>query len=278
MLSLLMDLLDDYDDSDSSEPETRQETRLSHNASMINPNAPCKKQKRGQVTFVLPHELSKQQLFERQQPHVSGNWAGHVFITIPKNIDLEHEQQRAADAWKERLEREGWTGPMLLHKDEEGKLRKGMHLSLSRPFYLQRGSIESFVESLRERLKYTEKGWVRLDYSDEGTKLFTNDDNSRTFLVWRIEDVENFLTSLVNDIDKVLERYGAAPYYHPPQFHVSVASIPDTCSAIKLLDRKSDEDGPGVMAIPVSDIHCTFGTTEHFVIPLGTVKLSVGHR
>ncbi|GAX11744.1 hypothetical protein FisN_7Lu137 [Fistulifera solaris] len=274
MLNLLMDLLDEYDDSDSSETEIRQEKRLlSHNASPINANEPCKKQKRGQVSFVLPCDLSKQQLFERQQPHVPGNWAGHVFINIPQNIDLEREQQRAANAWKDRLENEGWTGPMLLHKEDDRKLLKGIHVSLSRPFYLQRGSIDSFLQSLRERFKYTEKGWFRLDYSEKGTKLFTNDDSTRTFLVWRIEDVENTLTMLVKDVDTVLERYGAAPYYHPPQFHVSVASIPGTCSAIKVLDRKSDE--PGV-AIPVSDIHCTFGTTEEFIIPLGTAGLSLG--
>ncbi len=266
-----------YDDSDSSETEIRQEKRRLHDASPIDPNAPCKKQKRGQVTLVLPHESSKQKLFERQQPHVPGNWAGHVFITIPKNILLERQQLRAADAWKNRLEMEGWTGPMLLHREEEGKLLKGMHVSLSRPFYLQRGSIDSFVQSLQERLKYTEKGWFRLNYTEKGTKVFTNDDSTRTFLVWRIEDIENFLASLVKDVDKVLERYGAAPYYQPPQFHVSVASIPGTFTAIKVVDRKSDEEDQGV-AIPVTDVHCTFGTIEEFVIPLSSTGLSLGNR
>lgn len=268
-----MDLLDDYSDGDcDSEQETSQKETLKRDSPSNHPITSSKKPKRGNVALILPHELSVKELFERKQPHVQGNWAGHVFITIPNDISafLASRQQQVADIWKDRLEVDGWTGPMLLHRKQigtDGKTLGDVHVSLSRPFYLQRGSIDSFVHSLRERLKYKEKGWFRLDCGQ--TKLLTNDECTRTFLVWNIRDTEGILTALVNDVDAVLERYGAAPYYRPAHFHASVASIPGTCSTVDIHSRTFDEKDQRLV-IPVMDVHCTFGTTEEFVIPLGS--------
>ncbi len=273
-----MDLLE-YDDDEESESETRDNSRLStteksvkiRTAASVDPitiECKTKKQKKGHVTLIQPNESSSlNDYFQRTQPHIQGNWAGHVFVNIPTTA-FEHEQQRAAELWKDRLEEEGWTGPMLLHTHQ--------HVSLSRPFYLQRGSIDSFVQALQERLKYTEKGWFRLHHHDDATTELTNDECTRTFLVWPVRDNHGFLDALVRDVDAVLERYDARPYYHPAKFHISVASIPQSSSvttdtdiqAMKNTERKPDEDN-GVV-IPVVDIHCTFGTTEEFSIPLGS--------
>lgn len=265
-----MDLLNHYDDSES-ENEQGIEKEKPLKRTSVDRIESSKKQKRGKVTLIQPHESSHKNLFERRQPHIQGNWAGHVFITIPKKFAavLESQQQRAADWWKDCLEGDDWTGPMLLHKQAgaDDSSFSGMHVSLSRPFYLQRGSIDSFVNTLRERLKYTEKGCFRLQYG--GTKLLTNDENTRTFLVWPIRDSDGFLTALVKDVDAVLERYGAPLYYRPAQFHVSVASIPRGSSDTVISTRKQDEGDESVV-IPVVDIQCTFGTTEEFSIPLGS--------
>ena len=80
------------------------------------------------------------------------------------------------------------------------------------------------------------------------------------------------LLAIVEEINAVLISYKQTPYYDPPLFHISVASVVGNL-LLKATDNKEVDDkkktvGSAHKALRVDQIHCTFGTTKHYSITL----------
>jgi Uncharacterised conserved protein len=134
-------------------------------------------------------------------------------------------------------------------------------LSLSRPFYLQEASIESFVSILRDRLQYQQA--FSLKVPNQGMCL-VNEDRNRSFWALPVETSDD-LVATVHAVNEALQHFNQLTYYDPPLFHVSVASVP---LLLPELSTFKDSQCHGSNQLPVRSICCTFGSTKDIEIPL----------
>ena len=226
----------------------------------------------------------------RSQPHVNGNWAGHCYLRLPpcrqRLYSLSAAQQQVKNV-VDRLERAGYSGTCQSHLSKNAAL----HLSLSRTFYLQAANLKPFVQALTKQLSAgaVTPFAVCLDTSGHPPVLLHNDERTRSFLVWPVlQSQQSPLVPLVQRINAGLALYQLPPYYDPPIFHVSLASfVPaisneilchslflrhsqsstsSSLSSVSSEEEDHDEGAGGPQM--VSEVHVTFGTTQHYTIPL----------
>jgi len=192
-------------------------------------------------------------IFRRAVPHISGNWAGHVFVNLASN---SWPIQPAMETFRQSLQTAGYSGPMIVQQ-------LPFHLSLSRTFYLQISFVDSFVQALCERLKNQTSFSIRVIPDN---RILCNDDQSRSFLVWSIQPTRALLP-LVREIDTVLQQYQQPIYYQTPHFHVSLASFAGDVSHLELEPLNNESSS---FVVQIDQIQCTFGTTKSYTIPLSS--------
>lgn len=263
-----MDLLGEY-----SSDEDRKSTPVSQHHDDGNA-AMQKATTRGHVQLIDSTETGEvaTDLFVREVPHTRGNWAGHVFVKIPSSFG--RRARTSVTAFCSRLEEAGWTGTVLSHTPN-------LHLSLSRPFFLQQSSIESFVQSLQQRLSHERR--TRLVVT--GEKLLVNDSGTRSFWCWSLSKNAS-IQRILSHVDAVLIEYQQDTYYESPEFHVSLASLPGNVEELlrqydtrqtdgsasvgsKSDDNDSDQDdSDGPLIVTIDHVCVTFGTTKFYRIDL----------
>mmetsp|Transcript_20795 Transcript_20795/g.37775 ORF Transcript_20795/g.37775 Transcript_20795/m.37775 type:complete len:273 (+) Transcript_20795:152-970(+) len=272
-----MELVREYSsDEDGAQQATQPASRA---AALIDDDAP-KKTARGKVTLMDSTEAKASDLFVREIPHSRGNWAGHVFVQIPSiPSSFRRRANLSVASFCSCLENAGWTGMVISHTSN-------LHISLSRPFFLQQSSIDSFVHSLQQRLCY-ERGTNLLV---KGEKLLVNDNGTRSFWCWSLTS-NPCVQRILECVDQVMLEYKQCTYYEAPEFHVSLASLPGSVEQLLLErrvaaegvspdakegdtaseDESSDDDNTdGPLIISLDHIDVTFGTTKSFRIDLKT--------
>jgi hypothetical protein len=253
-----MDLLSDSSDDDDDDDDTDD----------------CKthvpKQQRGQVTLVSSTDSSALDCLVRTQPHVRGNWAGHVYIQCSGLAFIRDNLVR--NDLIPQLEEQGYIGPLIIHDD--------LHMSLYRhSFYLQLASIEPFVKALQERFQY-ESAIVIATSCSSKLLCLQNESCTRTFYALPIQSSEALLRFHTH-VTSVLSHYSAR---QPGQqmdestsfcFHVSLASIPNnTATTTTTLDSNATHAPTHVsvcvpqFAMRVTTIQIRFGTTKYYQIGL----------
>lgn len=244
-----MDLLDYYSSDEGSENGTTSGESIQDTTAESNP---------GSVT-ILSSEKMPSDTFDRTVPHVRGCWAGHIFLSI-SDCDPEGEwTKHAADATKRfrvALEQDGWSGTIVTHSN--------LHLSLSRPFFLQAASIESFHRELQIALLHVRALVLEVDE----VVILSNDEGTRTFFGWKLADNE-YLKHIVCQIDSVMLKYQQPVYYSPPVFHVSIASVrgkPPNCSQ-HLAEHGAHEANDSLLFY-ARKVSCSFGTVNHLDLML----------
>jgi Uncharacterised conserved protein len=241
-----MDLIDNYSSDEATEGEVHEP-----NQTLSVP--------RGCVR-VIPSDKIPSDTFERSIPHIRGNWAGHVFLSLNED-DLAGEWKEHAISATERLrtglEKLGWSGTVVAHRQ--------LHVSLSRPFFLQLGSIESFHRELQQALSH-ERALV---LQTEKEMILSNEEGTRSFLTWKLVDNQT-LRRIVVQIDAVMLKYKQQVYYNPPIFHVSLASLPGKLTAkdIESLQNNGNAEFHDSLFVCTRNISCTFGTTKRLGIVL----------
>ncbi|PBK67775.1 hypothetical protein ARMSODRAFT_988898 [Armillaria solidipes] len=152
---------------------------------------------------------------KRNTPHVDGQWAAHVYISLGLNrksamFSLLSEAIQSAkdeiptlnDFWS----KDGSVGPEL-------------HVSLSRPIYLrayQREDLKRAVKSLaltHPRFTLTFSTFAEL----------VNDERTRTFLTIEVGAGHHQLSQLSNALAPTLQAFRQKDYYAEPRFHASIA-------------------------------------------------------
>ena len=265
-----MDLLHLYEssssDNDNDDDNKDEQDGQPHDANAPNTDTSdtkladshYKKQKIGTVTIVADRDLSPQQksLFVRSQPHVRGNWAGHLYAAVTLSAtDYQTTADEAVQTFSRDLERAGWSGTLVQHA--------AIHLSLARPFYLQTSCIDSFVDKLQRCLATCPACTVRCVANP---LLLVNDTGQRSFLTWPVQASAS-LQTIVQHMDRVLVEYNQAVYYQPASFHVSLASFAGAESSL-LQPTQPKVATTAWFPIHVDRIQCTLGTTKSFTIPL----------
>jgi hypothetical protein len=248
----------------------------------------------GRIEFVNDVESL---LAVRSQPHVTGNWSGHVRISLDDRVSFHEIDDDNADEWNllyewfdycieqyaEYLSDLGYNGKCWKHTPTQStsSSSSSLHVSLSRPFYLQFANIDSFVSQLGKRLELIPTFDLLLQNSSS-LQILNNDERTRSFLVMPIRSTNRYndkdlpLESIVQCIDDVLQSYRQPSYPKPAQFHISLASwvpaIPQAMAqsaAVAWQQRQKSPNEP-LSIYPVTKIQCQFGTTKVFEIPLMT--------
>lgn len=301
-----MDLLGAYDSDsttssvDKKDDESKVDVEVRANQATEEPEqltpTPIRHNNRRNIQIVSSTQNNnvKAEAFVRSKPHVPGNWSGHVYVPIPAsnntawkdaiNESLVRFQIHLEDRPQQKQQQDVIT-TIVSHVDE------GLHLSLSRPFVLQLSSISSFVECLQQRLQYLPTTTLRVSPGKE--QILVNDDQTRSFWTWPVDENPT-LISIIDQINTVLQRYKQAPYYDPPKFHISLASVAgdllatagnnnnnNTISAgngnnnrkrkAPTTSSSSDNDHEKtttVLYLPIRQLQCTFGTTKQYTIHL----------
>lgn len=94
------------------------------------------------------------------------------------------------------------------------------HVSLTRLFFLRGFQIESFVNSVRQAVT-TPAFYI----SASQTRIFTNEDKSRSFCSLLIQRGFNKVVDIIHQLDEVLVKYKKEKFYDPPVPHCTVGSV-----------------------------------------------------
>jgi Uncharacterised conserved protein len=250
-----MDLLEGYGSSDDENDST----------SVDNPEE--------RMIVIVPSSSVPSNTFARTIPHVPGNWAGHVFGSIPIDDELRQSLAASLSRFQEHLKTkfQPSTGQqkqlqIISHLDCDH-----LHLSLSRPFALQLASIDSFVTQLNKRLCLLPMMTLRLNLSAE--HLLLNDEKTRSF--WTVPvDTSPTLMAIVEEVDAVLKTYNQPPYYTPPLFHISIGSLVGdladvtNTTTITIPPPTPTTNSNNLWYFMLKQVECTFGTTKSYSIKL----------
>ncbi|KAK0494028.1 U6 snRNA phosphodiesterase Usb1 [Armillaria luteobubalina] len=152
---------------------------------------------------------------KRNTPHVDGQWAAHVYISVGLNrksvmFSLLSEAIQSAkdeipslnDFWL----KDGFAVPEL-------------HVSLSRPIYLrayQREDLKRAVKSLA--LTHS-----RFTLSFSTFAELINDERTRSFLTIEVGAGHQQLSQLSIALTPILQTFRQKDYYAEPRFHASIA-------------------------------------------------------
>ncbi|KAJ1844347.1 poly(U)-specific 3'-to-5' RNA exonuclease [Coemansia sp. RSA 2703] len=198
--------------------------------------------------------------------HVRGGWAGHVYLEIRANRQLDQIATRCID--------------MVCSQPEDGMQIAGsqmraissLHISLTRPFYLQEHQITVFMNALRRATDRCRAFTIGFG----GLSTYVNERGDRGFVALDVDAGLDGLTDMLDRVDRVMEQMGKRRFFSRPRFHVSVVSA-------DLLDGQMESamDAVGVMlgtamqeeilrlaATRIDTLECVFGD-KRFSITLG---------
>ncbi|KAG0258505.1 nuclear protein localization protein 4 [Mortierella polycephala] len=175
-----------------------------------------------------PDNPEKHQGRIRARAHVDGSWPVHVFL----EVKLSSEMFDIISTLTKSARAAAHTTVSMLQSIESLKDLKSMpveattaadatelHISLTRPLYLQELHLGRFTSDVRDAFKKKK----RFNISFSGIQSFSNDEKTRSFLSLRVGSGHAELESLVAEMDAIAERYCQPKFYEDPQFHASFA-------------------------------------------------------
>ena len=192
----------------------------------------------------------------RQFPHVDGNFAAHVFLTVVPAPVFQQAIDRAVAALKSGPEYAP-ADASLVHRLDE------YHVSLSRTFVLRRPQIVPFGEALRKALR----GCAVVRAECDALHQLPNDTSTRHFAavgLRRGTAGHGAACRLVDAVDAVLARYDAPPFYAERRLHFSVAWSLDALPAERFA-AAADAAALGGFEVRCAAVSCKIGdkTTEY---------------
>ncbi|XP_001659707.2 U6 snRNA phosphodiesterase [Aedes aegypti] len=189
----------------SSESDENDDPQNKHSARL----PPSKELLRVPTTSDAPDSESdpfKHQGRVRSFAHERGIWASYVFI--------DYNEIDAFDDLQNQLIEKSM-------KDLDLELNRvdNLHLSLTKTFVLRHHNIAAFVENMRSAISGTKR--FRISLSD--LAVYTNEENTRTFLAVKVADQScGPLSSLVEKLDTSMREYKLPTFYKDPSFHISL--------------------------------------------------------
>ncbi|KAF9075746.1 U6 snRNA phosphodiesterase Usb1 [Rhodocollybia butyracea] len=151
----------------------------------------------------------------RTTPHVEGQWASHVYVSI--KVEKHSPMYKLVlDAIHTAKELE----PALhdFKQDFSGRYLE-LHISLSRPIFLrthQKDDLKRTVRSLAEKSSCFKVSFTTFS-------ALTNDEQTRTFLSLDVGSGHSELQLLSNGLLPFLSNLRQKEYYAIPHFHASIA-------------------------------------------------------
>lgn len=140
----------------------------------------------------------------RSFPHKRGNWTSLIYIPYKEPISFDNLFDQLFE---------------LCWPDFELIKVKDPHISLTKTFVLLYHWIKEFHLSIIEKVKVLHSYEVCFD----GIEVYSNEDQSRTFLALTVGTGKNEIASSVQLFDNCLKEYRLEPFYKEGSFHMSIA-------------------------------------------------------
>ncbi|KAI8603859.1 U6 snRNA phosphodiesterase Usb1 [Dissophora ornata] len=164
----------------------------------------------------------------RTRAHIDGSWPVHVYL----EVNLSSELFDIVSTLTKTARKSAPTTVSLLQSIESQKDKTSMpkesesaedavelHISLTRPLYLQELHIGGFTSDVRDAFKKRKK----FNLSFSGVQSFSNDEKTRSFLSLRVGSGHAEIENMVAEMDAIAKRYCQPTFYEDPQFHASFA-------------------------------------------------------
>ncbi|KAF9130944.1 poly(U)-specific 3'-to-5' RNA exonuclease [Mortierella sp. 14UC] len=164
----------------------------------------------------------------RARAHVDGSWPVHVYLEVKLShelFDIVSALTRAAQSLAPSTVSMLQSIALLKKKNgvpieaESAEDASELHISLTRPIYLQELHLGRFTSDVRD----TFRSRKRFNINFSGVQSFSNDDQTRSFLSLRVGAGHAQLESFVAEMDVIAQRYSQPKFYPDPQFHASFA-------------------------------------------------------
>ncbi|KLO08662.1 hypothetical protein SCHPADRAFT_922568 [Schizopora paradoxa] len=196
-----MDLIATYDSSDGSENEHE----------LI----PTRKLPKPSVSLIPNQPTANPLLHQgriRSTPHVEGQFASFVYISVHIDVNLQRFLEEIALYAMERVPtlQSVWLGGTT-SSDRE------LHISLTRPIYLFHHQRDEFIRAV----KATADSISEFNGSFATFATFNNDERSRSFVGLEIGAGHEILRDISKSLEKALQFLRQEVYYLEPRFHAS---------------------------------------------------------
>ncbi|KAK1231327.1 poly(U)-specific 3'-to-5' RNA exonuclease [Marasmius sp. AFHP31] len=155
----------------------------------------------------------------RSTPHVEGQWAVHVYVSVivERRSPLHQLLQNVLTTAKESCPALQLV-PGLGNPDGDHKTIE-LHVSLSRPLFVRAYQREEVKRSVRRLAQLSPP----FKASFSSFSRLTNDENTRTFVALDIGGGFPELKSLTERLTSALQSFRQKVYYDEPKFHASIA-------------------------------------------------------
>ncbi|KAJ8248820.1 hypothetical protein GJAV_G00228100, partial [Gymnothorax javanicus] len=189
--------------------------------------------------------------------HERGNWATYVYLPYSPDegfLELMGEMMQVVSA----------CGLSLTWAEE-------FHVSLSQTVVLRHHWIQPFIRSLRARLTSI----PRMVCFAEKMQVYTNEQNTRTFLGVEITTGHAQLLEVVRAVDQTMGEFSLSTFYKSPSFHISLAwcvgdvadQLRSECLQKLQATLDSHEDGSFLLRLASEELRCKSGN-KVFTFPL----------
>ncbi|KAI1315873.1 nuclear protein localization protein 4 [Mortierella claussenii] len=164
----------------------------------------------------------------RGRAHVNGSWPVHVYLEVKLSGELfdivksliVSARKTAPKVVSLLQSTESHQGPKTRPTEAEAAVdTTELHISLTRPLYLQELHHGRFTSDVKDAFK----GKKRFNVSFSGVQSFSNDEKTRSFLSLRVGAGHAEIESLVAEMDVIAQRYSQPKFYDNPQLHASFA-------------------------------------------------------
>ncbi|KAK0193387.1 U6 snRNA phosphodiesterase Usb1 [Armillaria mellea] len=152
---------------------------------------------------------------KRNTPHVDGQWAAHVYISL----GLNRKSAMFALLSEAILSAEDEIPTLNNFWSKDGSVGPELHVSLSRPIYLRAYQ----RESLKRAVKSLALTQPRFTLSFSTFAELINDERTRSFLTIEVGAGHRQLSQLSNTLAPTLQAFRQKDYYAEPRFHASIA-------------------------------------------------------
>ncbi|XP_032086863.1 U6 snRNA phosphodiesterase [Thamnophis elegans] len=202
-------------------------------------------------------DCSKHEGRLRTFPHERGNWATHVYLPYKAGEDFLDLLQLLLICGRTYV-------PPLMGQEE-------FHISLSQGVVLRHHWINSFIQSLKERMA----SYHRFIFRADQVKIYTNETKTRTFVGLEVSSGHSQMMEMVSEVDEVMKEFNLMPFYKDPSFHMSLAWCVGNMSealggqCMQEMQEIVDgfEDSSHLLQIPGTEVRCKSGN-KVFSFPL----------
>ncbi|KAJ1902420.1 poly(U)-specific 3'-to-5' RNA exonuclease [Kickxella alabastrina] len=164
--------------------------------------------------------------------HVQGGWSGHIYLKIDECAQLDslatmcmdsicaHPNNPKANASNDEDGEASETADLAIDCDHIKRIAEP-HISLSRPFYLQKHQIVGFVKDLETSILGCESfavGFGRVS-------TYVNEQGDRGFVSADVDSGAERIKAVLDRVNLVMGRLGKRQFFDKPRFHASLLSV-----------------------------------------------------